>query len=106
MRFITVPLLEPNFPKRGLLKGQFYAFFWFYRTGSARTQPEVSKFNPVHRDHSIEGSNITVALVESELVKFTQKEAIFTRFSGFAVPEVPGLIRKYQNSTQLIKRIL
>ena len=81
-------------------------FSRFYGAGSSRTHPEVSKFNSAHQEHSIEGCNINVALVEPKLEKFTQKGAIFTRFSGFTEPEVPGLIRKYQNSTQLIERIL
>ena len=106
VRFITVPLLEPNFPKRGLKRGYFTRFSRFYGTGSARTQPEVSKFNSVHREHSIEGCNITLALVEPKISNFTQKGAIFLRvFSGFTEPEVAGRNRKHQNSTQLIERI-
>ena len=77
---------------------------------SGCTQPEVagkylkwSKFNSAHREHSIEGCNITVALVEPKLVKFTQKEAFFTRFSGFTEPEVGWETGNGWNPTQLIK---
>ena len=45
-------------------------FFRFYGTGSSRTHLKVSKFNSAHREDSIEGCNITVALVEPKLVKF------------------------------------
>ena len=91
--------------KKTFKMGFYLKFFQIYATGSGRKYLQISKFNPAHREHSIEGCNITVVLVEPKLVKFTHKEAIFTRFSGFTEPEVAGAIRKYQNSTQLIESI-
>ena len=52
----------------------------FCGTGSTRTHPEVSKFNSAHQEDSIEGCNITVALVEPMIVKFTPKKGIFYAF--------------------------
>ena len=60
--------------------------------------------NRLHKKKlSIEVLYVSVGQVEAKQVKFTQKGAIFTRFSGFTEPEVAGRNRKYQISTQLIK---
>ena len=50
-------------------------FFWIQATGSGRKYKQTLKFNPAHRELSVEMRNIPVAQVEAEFLKFLLTEA-------------------------------
>ena len=50
---------------------------WIYVTGSGRKYLQILRFNPAQREHSIEGCNFSVALVEVDFLKISLNSAYY-----------------------------
>ena len=72
------PVAEDNAKLHGKTKNVVIcAFFRIFATGSDRKYLPTSKFNPAQREHSIEGCNFSVALVEVDFLKISLNRAYY-----------------------------
>ena len=74
---VSISFAEVLYLEIDLKTSLFLTFSIIFVTGSHRKYLVTSKFNPAQREHSIEGCNFSVALVEVGFLQITLNRAYY-----------------------------